>query len=75
MFTSLIGMASAAAANNAAFGHASVVQLLLEAGADQTHTTTNGLTALELAKRDRHTQVIRVLEANQTIWPHHTRSF
>lgn len=50
----------------AEYGHASVVQLLLEAGADQTHTTTTGLTALGLAQRDRHTQVIRVLEANQT---------
>ena len=48
----------------AEYGHADVVQLLLSAGADTSHQTATGLTALELAQRDGHLQVIRILEAH-----------
>ena len=46
-------------------GHAPVVALLLEHGADREYKgngRTNGLTALEIAKKNGHTEVVKILE-------------
>lgn len=49
----------------AEFGHAIVVHRLLAAGADETHMTAAGLTALGLAQREGHAQAICVLEVTE----------
>ncbi|MGB3788013.1 MAG: ankyrin repeat domain-containing protein [Phormidesmis sp.] len=43
-------------------GHATIVRLLLDAGARAGHQNRNGLTALDIAKRKNHADVIQVLQ-------------
>lgn len=48
----------------AAHGHVRTVELLLRAGADPTIRAKDGQTALDIARGERHAEVVRVLEAS-----------
>jgi Ankyrin repeats (many copies) len=47
------------------YGDTEVVQLLLEAGADPSVKSKDGLTALDLARRAGHTAIARALEGGR----------
>jgi ankyrin repeat protein len=47
------------------YGDTEVVQLLLEAGADRSVKSNDGLTALDLARRAGHTAIARALEGDR----------
>lgn len=48
----------------ATYGHKEAVGLLLDQGANKDHKTTDKLTALDIAQKNGHKEVVRILKRN-----------